>query len=99
MARKIKGVNRMLHLLLGKDWTANRDEILLRIGNDVQQRKQGRILMVPELISHESERRLCIAAGDTASRYAEVLAFTRLARRVADSVGSAAAECLDRVDG
>ena len=65
----------MLHLLLGKDWTANRDEILLRIGNDVQQRKQGRILMVPELISHESERRLCIAAGDTASRYAEVLSF------------------------
>ena len=86
----------MLHLLLGKDWTANRDEILLRIGNDVQQRKQGRILMVPELISHESERRLCIAAGDTASRYAEVLSFTRLARRVADSVGSAAAECLDK---
>lgn len=86
----------MLHLLLGKDWTANRDEILLRIGNDVQQRKQGRILMVPELISHESERRLCMAAGDTASRYAEVLSFTRLARRVADSVGSAAAECLDK---
>lgn len=86
----------MLHLLLGKDWTANRDEILTRIGNDVKQRKHGRILMVPELISHEMERRLCIAAGDTASRYAEVLSFTRLARRVADSIGSAAAECLDK---
>lgn len=51
--------------------------------------------MVPELISHETERRLCFAAGDTSSRYAEVLSFTRLARRVADSVGSAAVECLD----
>lgn len=85
----------MLHLLLGPDWTANRDEILNRITRDVQDRKENRILMVPELISHETERRLCMAAGDTASRYAEVLSFTRLARRVADSMGSAARECLD----
>lgn len=85
----------MLHLLLGRDWTANRDEIMRRIARDVQQKKGNRILMVPELISHETERRLCAAAGDTASRYAEVLSFTRLARRVADTMGSAAQECLD----
>lgn len=85
----------MLHLLLGKDWTANRDEILLRISRDVQEKKVGRILLVPELISHDMERRLCAWAGDTASRYAEVLSFTRLASRVADSVGNAAMECLD----
>ena len=51
--------------------------------------------MVPELISHETERRLCAAAGDTASRFAEVLSFTRLAKRVADETGCAAEECLD----
>lgn len=85
----------MLHLLLGRDWTANRDEILNRIAQDVRHRKENRVLMVPELISHETERRLCVAAGDTASRYAEVLSFTRLARRVADAMGSAAQECLD----
>ena len=85
----------MLHLLLGRDWTANRDEVLTRIAADVRQRKENRILIVPELISHETERRLCAAAGDTASRYAEVLSFTRLARRVTDSMGSAAEECLD----
>ena len=85
----------MLHLLLGRDWTANREEILRRIARDVHDRKGNRILMVPELVSHETERRLCAAAGDTASRYAEVLSFTRLARRVADTMGSAAAECLD----
>ncbi|MGM9548478.1 MAG: PD-(D/E)XK nuclease family protein [Faecousia sp.] len=85
----------MLHLLLGRDWTANRDEILKRIAADVAGRKGNRILMVPELISHETERRLCAATGDTASRYAEVLSFTRLARRVEDSMGSAAEECLD----
>ena len=85
----------MVHLLLGRDWTANSDEILRRIARDVRERKGNRILMVPELVSHETERRLCAFAGDTASRYAEVLSFTRLARRVSDTMGSAAAECLD----
>lgn len=85
----------MLTLLLGTDWTANRQEVLNRISMDVRRKQGGRILMVPELISHDTERRLCAAAGDTASRYAEVLSFTRLARRVSDSVGNAAMECLD----
>ena len=85
----------MLHILMGRDWTANRDAVLGRIAADVKDRKPGRILMVPELISHDMERRLCTWAGDTASRYAEVLSFTRLARRVSDSMGNAAMECLD----
>lgn len=85
----------MLHLLLGRDWTANRDEIMNRVAKDVSQCLPGRILIVPELISHDTERRLCLAAGDTASRYAEVLSFTRMARRVFDAMGSAAQECLD----
>ena len=85
----------MVHLLLGRDWTANSDEIMNRIARDVKERKGNRILMVPELVSHETERRLCAFAGDTASRYAEVLSFTRLARRVSDTMGSAAVDCLD----
>ncbi len=85
----------MLHLLIGRDWTANRDEVLNRISRDVASRRGGRVLLVPELVSHEMERRLCQAAGDTASRYAEVLSFTRLARRVADTLGAGAMECLD----
>lgn len=85
----------MLHLLLGKDWTANRDEILRRISLDVKEEKENRILLVPELISHEMERRLCAVAGDTASRYAEVLSFTRLGRRVAEVMGRTTEECLD----
>ena len=85
----------MLTLLLGSDWVANSDAILDMIAQDVKEEKSGRILMVPELISHDTERRLCMAAGDTTSRFAEVLSFTRLARRVADSVGHAAFECMD----
>ena len=85
----------MLHLILCRDWTAGRDEILKRISGDVKKKQGNRILMVPELISHEAERRLCYAAGDTASRYAEVLSFSRLGRRVLDAAGSGAMECLD----
>ena len=85
----------MLTLLLSKDWVAGREAVLRRIAQDVREKKAGRVLLVPELISHDMERRLCAAAGDTASRFAEVLSFTRLASRVADSVGSAAKECLD----
>ena len=85
----------MLTLLLGKDWIANRDAVLNMVAQDVKNARGNRILMVPELISHDTERRLCKAAGDTASRYAEVLSFTRLARRVNDSAGYGARECLD----
>ena len=85
----------MLTILLSRDWVAGREEILKRIASDVAKKQGGRILLVPELISHDMERRLCAAAGDTASRFAEVLSFSRLASRVADVSGNAAAACLD----
>ena len=85
----------MLTLLLGTDWTTNRDAVLKMISRDVAAQKTGVVLMVPELISHDTERRLCAAAGDTASRFAEVLTFTRLAKRVSDAAGYGAPECLD----
>lgn len=85
----------MLHLMLGTDWVLNRDTLLRRIAEDVQCQRTNRILLVPELITHDTERRLCAAAGDTASRFAEVLSFSRLALRVADSIGCAVEECLD----
>ena len=85
----------MLKLLMGTDWVANRDEILRLIAMDVADGKGNRILIVPELVSHDTERRLCAVAGDTASRYAEVLSFTRLANRVAEVIGCPMEEHLD----
>ena len=32
----------MLHLLLGTDWIANRDEILRRVSRDVRNEKENR---------------------------------------------------------
>lgn len=85
----------LLTILTGTDWTANTDAVFSLIAKDVEEGKGGRILIVPELVSHDAERRLCAWAGDTASRFAEVLSFTRLARRVADSLGQGPIECMD----
>lgn len=85
----------MLTLVCGKDWTANRDYIMDMLAQDVANRKPGRILLVPELISHETERRLCRVAGDTCSRYAEVVSFSRLTRRICDWAGCGMQDCLD----
>ena len=85
----------MLTILYGSDWTENRNEIFRRITADVRAERGNRILIVPELISHDAERRLAAAAGDTSSRFAQVLSFTRLGRRVMDLVGNTAEECLD----
>ena len=85
----------MLTILYGSDWTENRKEILRRIADDVKKEKGNRILIVPELISHDTERYLAAVAGDTSSRFAQVLSFTRLGRRVMDVVGNTAQECLD----
>ena len=85
----------MLRLVLGADWVTVRDELLRRVADDVKQEQSGIVLMIPELISHDMERRLCTVAGDTASRFAEVLSFPRLACRVAETLGRAPEECMD----
>ncbi len=85
----------MLELLLSKEWMSGRDEILKRIRQDVEAGQGGRILLVPELISHDMERRLCHWAGDRACRYAEVLSFPRLSKRVQEYARCGNPECLD----
>ena len=40
----------MLTLILGSDWTANREYILNMLANDVAERMENRILLVPELM-------------------------------------------------
>ena len=53
------------------------------------------LLIVPEQWSHESERAMCAALGNSASMTCEVLSFTRLAGRLADACGGGAAPMLD----
>ena len=86
----------MLKVILGTDWKANSDKLLQYIAEDVLHKRSGRILVVPESISHDAERTLCSCAGDTASRYAEVLSFSRLPDRLRDTIGCAEAGCMDK---
>lgn len=85
----------MLTLIIGRDWKANRQKILELLSADVKAEKKNCILMVPELISHQMERELLHNAGNSASRFAEVLSFTRLANRVATYTSRKALSCLD----
>ena len=85
----------MLTLLLCTDWVSGRDAVLDRIKKNVQAEIGGNILIVPELISHDTERRLCQKIGDSACRYAEVLSFSRLVRSVCDYSQVCEPACLD----
>ena len=85
----------MLTILLCTDWIAGRKYVLDRIKKNVENDISGNILIVPELISHDTERRLCETAGDRASRFAEVLSFSRLVRRVCEHYKICEPECLD----
>lgn len=85
----------MLTLVYGTDWVANQNYIMNLLAKDVAEKQPRRILLVPELISHDTERRLCKVAGDTCSRYAEVLSFSRLTQRICDWAEIGTEECLD----
>ena len=70
----------MLHLLYGPAASGKTDLLMGRIRTAVAARTPGQVLLVPEQYSHEAERALCAACGDSLSLYAEVLSFTGLAQ-------------------
>lgn len=74
------GVKKMLELWLSTDRKENTAALLKRVCMPPFDRK--RYLIVPEQFSHALERKLCAVGGDTISRHAEVLGFSRLAERV-----------------
>ncbi len=86
----------MLHLLMGFDRIALSDRLLNQLCREETLMENGRILLVPEQFSHESERQLSRYGGDTIGRYAEVLSFSRMADRVAESHGGVARSYLDQ---
>ena len=72
----------MLKLLLGEDRQAGLEQIISIMCMQAPVGTGKNILIVPEQYSFEAERALCRRGGDSVSRYAEVLSFTRLASRV-----------------
>ena len=86
----------MLRLLIGKAGSGTTAAVIGEIRRAVQAGRGGSMLLVPEQYSHEAERELCRACGDSLSLYAEVFSFTGLARRVLQQQGGAAVPWLDK---
>ena len=85
----------MLKLLLGEDRQAGLEQIISIMCMQAPVGTGKNILIVPEQYSFEAERALCRRGGDSVSRYAEVLSFTRLASRVFSIYGGVSEEYLD----
>ena len=83
----------MLKLILGRGGWGKTSQTLHRLCQAGQERPQ--VLIVPEQQSHEMERALCSAGGDSASLWAEVLSFSRLANRVFQAAGGLGVTELD----
>lgn len=86
----------MLNIIYGPDWRENRKTLLHTICNAASAGQDRQILIVPDQFSHEAERALLTCGGDTISRSAEVLSFSRLAQRVASIYGGAADVPMDQ---
>lgn len=86
----------MLTLILGKAGTGKTAAVIEEIRTAVERREGDRIMIVPEQYSHEAERELCRACGDSLSLYAEVFSFTGLARRLKTELGGNATKYLDK---
>ena len=68
--------------------------LLREIAEKAEANRGRQILLVPELNSHQMERRLAAATHNHGARTAEVLTFSRLADRVFAVVGGLAQQML-----
>ena len=86
----------MIRVIYGKAGTGKTTSILGELALAVSKGIGGYILLVPEQYSHEAERELCKACGDSASLYAEVRSFTGLARNLFSEYGGREPEFIDK---
>lgn len=83
----------MFKLILGRAGSGKTTAVLNRLCEAGADRPQ--VLLVPEQMSHETERALCAAGGPQINLRAEVLSFSRLANRIFQKAGGLGEEELD----
>ena len=83
----------MFKLILGRAGTGKTTAVLNRLCETGRERPQ--VLLVPEQMSHETERALCAAGGPQINLRAEVLSFSRLANRIFQRAGGLGEEELE----
>lgn len=85
----------MLTLILGRGKTGKTTRLLQAVSQCPAMGMAQRIIIVPEQLSHETERKLAERCGDTISFPSEVLSFSRLYNRVCSLYGGGARKTLD----
>ena len=80
----------MLTLIFGRQGSGKSAYLYQLAAQAARKGVTGQIFLVPETHSHEAERRLCQAGGDSISLSCEVLTFRRLANRVFAAAGGLA---------
>lgn len=82
----------MVHFILGRNGYGKTNAVMRAISARAQAGVEGMLLLVPETVSHVTERALCAHAGNRISAHAEVTTFRRLCERVSAEVGRRTAE-------
>ena len=82
----------MLNLILGRIKSGKSSYIIKTLNS---RREEGSLLVVPESISHWTERRLCEICGNGVSSFAEVTSFRRLAVKIMSEIGGLSAQTVD----
>ena len=85
----------MLTLILGRGKSGKTTMLLERVANCAAAGMSSRVLIVPEQLSHQTERALSALCGDGISFTSEVLSFTRLSARLCALYGGGARQVLD----
>ena len=85
----------MLKLIIGRAKTGKTYRLLQQVVASDKHTMASRIVIVPEQLSHQMERKLAGTCGNEISYLSEVLSFTRLAHRLAGIYGGAAITALD----
>lgn len=84
-----------MRIITGRAGTGKTSQILREIAACCAQNIGRQFLIVPELYSHQYERRLSEATDNMGARTAEVLTFSRLCDRVFAEVGGLSTQSLD----
>ena len=85
----------MLTLILGRGKSGKTTILLGRVAACTAEGMSSRVLIVPEQLSHQTERALSALCGDKISFPSEVLSFTRLSTRLCALYGGGARQVLD----
>lgn len=84
----------MLKIYTGRARWGKTSRLLEEIGAGAAQGRR-QILLVPEMLSHETERRLLQSCGNPIAHWAEVLTFKRMAQRILEESGGVNQPLLD----